>query len=146
MVNVIHLVWMRFNESEKSWMSDATGSLLIRWLKCMMDDDLRTRFIFVESLPISILIRDLVNLQNDWKPSEKGGVMSRKYGEGIQKYQNEDSVVSELGLFSKFRKYLHVESPDANNSECIFILNNVVNWHWNLVCVCNLKSITETRM
>ena len=42
----------------------------------------------------------------------------------------------------KIRSYLKFKDNKLNNSECLFIVNNISNEHWNLVCLCNLRTIT----
>ena len=42
----------------------------------------------------------------------------------------------------RIRSYLKFKDNKLNNSKCLFIVTNVSNVHWNLVCLCNLRTIT----
>ena len=107
-------------------MHDGALNVLIKWIHFMKAKD--SDFLSILSNSNSELIRNSYaiyckHLQNN----------------DLGKDSQDNHLNTEV---KKIRSYLKFKDNKLNNSECLFIVNNISNEHWNLVCLCNLRTIT----
>ena len=111
---------------ENPKMHDAALNVVINWIHLMKTRN--SDFLSILSNSNSELIRNSYaiyckHLQN----------------KDLSKDSQDNALDTEV---KKIRSYLKFKDNKLNNSECLFIVNNISNEHWNLVCLCNLRTIT----
>jgi len=109
-----------------SWMCDETVSLLTKWIECVKDDNSEKRIVLVQSTSATVLVSHYKRFVEFWDGN-------------IEKANKEDFTET----LDHIRRTLKFERNDISNSDCIFITSNVGKLHWNLVCVCNLRTINK---
>ena len=107
-----------------SWMCDETVSILVNWIECIKDDESQKRLHVVSSIATQVLINRFRQYQLNCNASSED--------------QNLDEMKATV---DKFRRVLRIHQNQTKESDCIFMIVNIPNQHWCLVCLCNLRTI-----
>ena len=107
-------------------MHDSALNIIIKWIECVKTST--SPFIAVLSNNNSEMIRSSYNLYNNYKQDPSNNEASK-----------EEVKLREVNNIHRFLKF---DDNTLQNSECLFIVNNISNIHWNLVCLCNLRTIS----
>ena len=121
---------------ETSWMTDATGSLIIKWLELLMSDEMKKRCMLLNSLSVNTLKDEFNHFEDNatWKFDVELANLD----------VNKNKALKQPELFEKYRKCFHVGKQDNSIPECILMLHNIPIHHWNLVCLCNLNTVEKS--
>lgn len=120
--------YKKYNDLIKSdsWMCDETVSLLLNWFETIKDKEKHHRLHFVSSIATDVLINRY-----------------RQYKSSIGKASGDEIKDEKNATVEKFRRVLKCDQSKINDSDCIFMVVNIKNNHWCLVCLLNLRTISS---
>ena len=107
-------------------MHDSALDIIIKWIDRIKTS--KSPYVAVLSNHNSEMIHNSYNIYNN---------------NALDPRNNEDSTEEvRINEVENIHRFLKFNDNAIQKSECLFIVNNISNIHWNIVRICNLRTIS----